>query len=175
MPEHREDPTAPHGDRREAGAAPDTAGVIAPPPVIYGAGLAVGLGVDWLLGLPALPGLGDSTGFYLGAVLGVTGLLLVLAAAGRFVKAGTSLPPHRPSSALVTDGLYRYSRNPIYLGVTLGYLGFVALLASLGALLVLPAVILIMEVGVIRREERYLERKFGTAYRDYRARVRRWL
>jgi len=152
----------------------NTAGVVTHPPLIYLAGLLAGWGADHLLTLPALPGLAGETGIYVAALLGIAGLLLVLAAAGLFVRAGTSIPPHRPSSALVTGGLYRFSRNPIYVGVTLVYLAVTAYFASLGALLLLPAVLLVMEFGVVRREERYLERRFGAAYRDYKARVRRW-
>ena len=153
----------------------DTAGVITHPPLVYLGGLLPGLAADHLFALPPLPGLAGDTAFYLGGVLGLAGVALVLVAAGLFVRAGTSVPPHRPSTALVTGGLYRFSRNPIYVGATLCYLAVTAGCASLGALLLLPAVLAVMEFGVIRREERYLERKFGAAYRDYKSRVRRWL
>lgn len=153
----------------------ETAGVIAPPPLIYLAGLALGLGADWLLGLPGLPEREGGGGLWLGLAFGGGGLALIAWAAGRFIKAGTALPPHRPSSALVTEGPYARSRNPIYLGMALVYLGVVCATASLGILLFFPLVILVMEFGVIRREEHYLERRFGQAYRDYKAAVRRWL
>lgn len=157
------------------GQAKDTAGVIAPPPVLYLAGLLLGLGADRLLELPPLPYLSGQTGLYLGIGLGAAGFLILLAAAGLFVRAGTNIQPHHPTTALVTGGLYRFSRNPIYLGATLVYLGLAAGLASLGVLVLLPAVLAALHLGVIRREERYLEEKFGEAYRDYKARVRRWL
>ena len=80
-----------------------------------------------------------------------------------------------PPTALVTEGPYRRSRNPIYLGMALIYLGVVCATASPGALALFPAVILVMEFGVIRREERYLERRFGEPYRSYKSHVRRWL
>jgi len=166
MAEKQDDAGAAHGD---------TAGVITHPPLIYLAGLLLGWGADALFRLPPLPGLAGDARIPLAAVLGIGGLLLVLAAAGLFVRAGTSIPPHRPSTALVTGGLYRFSRNPIYVGATLCYLAVTAFFASLGALILLPAVLLVMEFGVIRREERYLARKFGRPYLDYRTRVRRWL
>ena len=155
----------------------DTAGVIAPPPLIYLVGLLLGLGTDWLCGLPALPYLRRWEGLDLGVGFGLggLGLALILAAAGRFLKAGTKIPPHQPATVLVTGGLYRYSRNPIYLGLTMIYLGLAAGFASLGSLILLPGVLAAMVWGVIRREESYLERKFGDTYRDYKARVRRWL
>ncbi|MEO3429204.1 isoprenylcysteine carboxylmethyltransferase family protein [Pelagibius sp. CAU 1746] len=153
----------------------DTAGVIAPPPLIYLAGLVLGRGADWLLDLPALPERSAGGGLWLGLAFGGLGLLLILWAGGRFFRAGTPLPPHRPATALVTEGPYRRSRNPIYLGLALIYLGVVCATASLGILVSFPLVILVMEFGVIRREERYLERRFGRDYLDYKARVRRWL
>lgn len=152
----------------------DSAGVIAHPPVIYAAALALGLGADWLLALPALP-LPGAIGTPLALAAGLAGIALLFAAALRFIKAGTNIPTHLPTTALVTDGLYRFSRNPIYLGLTLIYLALALGLASLASLALLPVVLAIMQVGVIQREERYLESKFGEPYRHYKARVRRWL
>lgn len=154
---------------------PETAGVLCPPPLVYLAGLLLGLGADWALALPPLPEASDAGGLWLGAAFGASGLFLLLWAGRRFLGAGTPLPPHRPTTALVTEGPYRRSRNPIYLGMALIYLGVVCATVSLGALVLLPAVILVMEFGVIRREERYLERRFGEPYRAYKTRVRRWL
>lgn len=153
----------------------DTPGVVAPPPLIYLAGLALGLGADWLLALPGLPERDAAGGLWLGLALGAFGLILIFWAGGRFIRAGTPLPPYRPATALVTEGPYRRSRNPIYLGMAFIYLGVVCATASLGALVLLPLVILVMEFGVIRREERYLEARFGEAYRTYKSEVRRWI
>ncbi|MPZ12153.1 MAG: DUF1295 domain-containing protein [Kiloniellaceae bacterium] len=156
------------------GRADETAGVVARPPFLYLGGLLLGLGIDWLPALPPLPFLAGHVGLAVGIGLGIAGFGLLFAAARRFIKAGTPVPTNRPTTALVTEGLYRVSRNPIYIGLTFIYLAFAAGFASLGALVLLPAVLLVMEFGVIRREERYLERRFGQPYRDYRARVRRW-
>ncbi|HEU5040160.1 MAG TPA: isoprenylcysteine carboxylmethyltransferase family protein, partial [Gemmatimonadales bacterium] len=76
---------------------------------------------------------------------------------------------------LVTDGPYRFTRNPMYLGFTLWYLAGTAWVNSLWLLVLLPVVLLVMQRGVITREEAYLERRFGREYTEYRARVRRWL
>jgi protein-S-isoprenylcysteine O-methyltransferase Ste14 len=90
-------------------------------------------------------------------------------------RAGTSFRTERPTTAIVTAGPFRYSRNPIYVALTLLYLGIGMVLNALWVLLLIVPVIAVMQRGVIAREERYLERKFGDEYRRYQVRVRRWL
>jgi protein-S-isoprenylcysteine O-methyltransferase Ste14 len=80
-----------------------------------------------------------------------------------------------PTKALVTDGLYAYSRNPIYIALTLIYLGLTIAANSVWSIVFLVPILVIIRYGVIAREERYLERKFGDAYAEYRKRVRRWI
>ena len=92
-----------------------------------------------------------------------------------FKAAGTNVQTVLPATALVTTGIYARSRNPIYVALTTIYLGLALALNAVWALGLLVPVLVVMHYGVIRREERYLERKFGDAYRDYSARVRRWL
>jgi protein-S-isoprenylcysteine O-methyltransferase Ste14 len=149
----------------------DTAGVVARPPLLFLGALALGLAADWLLPAPfAVPALPLTAGFII--VLG-----LVVAAAGirNFYRAATPVPTNRPTVALVTSGIHRWTRNPIYLGMFLIYAGVaVAAKSPWSLILALPLAILIRH-GVVAREEAYLERRFGDAYRDYRSRVRRWL
>ncbi len=152
-----------------------TAGVIAPPPLVFLAGVVLGLGADYIFALPALPRTDDAGGLWLGLAFCGSGLFLILWAARCFNRAGTAIVPHRPSKVLVTEGPYRRSRNPIYLGMALIYLGVVCAIASLGVLVLFPLVLLVMEFGVIRREERYLAEVFGEAYESYRQEVRRWI
>jgi protein-S-isoprenylcysteine O-methyltransferase Ste14 len=83
--------------------------------------------------------------------------------------------PYKPTSALVVDGPYRYSRNPIYLADALIYIGISVVIDTLWPILLLPIALAVLQQGVIAREERYLERKFGDQYRQYQASVRRWL
>jgi protein-S-isoprenylcysteine O-methyltransferase Ste14 len=83
--------------------------------------------------------------------------------------------PREPTTAVVTDGPYRFTRNPLYLSMTLIYVGITALANALAPVLLLPVVLQVMSRGVIEREEHYLERKFGAEYLSYKARVRRWL
>ena len=103
------------------------------------------------------------------------GLIIGLLAAGLFRRAGTDVKPWRSSTALVTDGPYRWTRNPMYLGMCLVYVGLAIAADSLAALLLLIPVLIIIQTQVIAREERYLEGKFGDEFRAYTARVRRWL
>jgi len=76
---------------------------------------------------------------------------------------------------MVTEGPFHYSRNPAYLSMTMIYTGIASLANALWALLLLPVALLVMQRGVIEREERYLERKFGEEYLRYKAQVRRWV
>ena len=95
--------------------------------------------------------------------------------ARRFLAAGTNIPPNLPTTALVVDGIYGRTRNPLYLGATLVYLGLSVAAGSPWAIVLVVPLLWVINVGVIGREERYLERKFGDAYRAYKGRVRRWV
>ncbi len=103
------------------------------------------------------------------------GLLLLLWSARTFARRGENIRIEKPTNSLVTSGPFRFSRNPIYLALTLAYIGLSLVFNSYWPLPFLPLVLVIMHFGVIRREETYLEELFGQDYRDYRARVRRWL
>jgi protein-S-isoprenylcysteine O-methyltransferase Ste14 len=150
----------------------DTPGVIAPPPLIYAAALVVGLGVGYLAPTAFLP---RSLAYGLAAVL--IGVAVGLRLWGGWVmgRAGTSIRPTVPTTALVTTGPFRFSRNPLYLAVTLAYLGIAIAAQSLWALALLLVVLPVMQRGVIDREERYLERRFGADFVRYKECVRRWI
>jgi protein-S-isoprenylcysteine O-methyltransferase Ste14 len=150
----------------------DNAGVVAPPPLIYLGSLALGMLLDRKLRLPFLPrGMRRAIGWPL---LG-GGMLLM----GWFVftmrRAGTPIDPREPVSNLVTDGPFRYTRNPAYLSMAMIYAGISSLANALSSILLLPAVLLVIQRGVIEREERYLEGKFGDEYLRYKEQVRRWV
>jgi protein-S-isoprenylcysteine O-methyltransferase Ste14 len=108
--------------------------------------------------------------FGLGGVLGVLGVV-------EFVKARTTVDPHRPHKAarLVTGGIYRFTRNPMYLGLLLGLAGWAFALSNLLSFLVLPLFVLYMNRFQIRPEERFMREKFGDEYRAFTERVRRWI
>jgi protein-S-isoprenylcysteine O-methyltransferase Ste14 len=103
------------------------------------------------------------------------GLAVELWAIGAFRRRRTAVQPWKPSTALVADGPYRFSRNPIYLGFAVTHLGLALALNSWLALALLIPCLVVVDRGVIAREERYLAAKFGAPYDVYRARVRRWL
>ena len=150
----------------------DNPGVIAPPPFIYAGVLATGLLANRRFQLPFLPRRLRRT---LGPVLVLTGFLVGLLGFREVRRAGSNVDPYKPVTAVVTGGPYRFTRNPMYLGFTLQYIGISALFNALLPILLLPAVQQLMRRGVIVREERYLESKFGEEYLQYKESVRRWI
>ena len=110
-----------------------------------------------------------------GAVVILMGLLLLVAANGLFVRAGTEVIPFRPVSSLVTGGVYRLSRNPMYLGMALVLLGCALTVGALSALAIPPVFAVIVQIRFIHHEERMLQGLFPEEYPAYCARVRRWL
>jgi protein-S-isoprenylcysteine O-methyltransferase Ste14 len=158
--------------RNGAWSPSDTAGVIAPPPLIYLGALGIGFGLDAVIGTGSLP---SSVAVSVGTASIVVGAGLMGSFVRAFRRARTPLDPYTPSQAIVTDGPYRLTRNPGYLGMALTYAGIAIVSNEPWALAPLPVAIAIIDRGVIAREERYLERKFGTRYMDYKRRVRRWI
>jgi protein-S-isoprenylcysteine O-methyltransferase Ste14 len=152
-----------------------TAGVIARPPLLFLAALLIGLVSDRLLRLPfPVPGI-DLVHWIIGGSLILIGLALAATGIRNFSRAGTPVRSIKPTRALVTTGIHGWTRNPIYLGMFLLYGGIgVAAQSPWILILTLPLAITI-RYGVVAREEAYLERRFGDTYRDYKARVRRWV
>lgn len=150
----------------------DSAGVIAPPPVIFGVPLAVALYENRSNPLAVMsPRFAMITG---GAIV-VVALILLVAAFIQFRRARTTIMPYKPTTAIVESWPYSFTRNPIYLAMAVIYIGIAIFFNSLWPFLLLPLVLLVIQRGVIEREERYLEGKFGSDYVDYRSRVPRWL
>jgi protein-S-isoprenylcysteine O-methyltransferase Ste14 len=150
----------------------DTAGIRVPPPVYYIVGFLAGVALE-LIFPTSSPPLGVRLAVALiagGAWLALDGAAMVF-----FRRAGTSMAPINPTTALVTSGPYRFTRNPMYVGMAFLYVALAFAFGVIWALVFLPAVIVAIDRLVIAREEPYLERKFGQAYRDYKTRARRWL
>ena len=150
----------------------DNPGVITPPPFIYAGALAAGLLANRRFRLRFLPRPLART---LGPLLILGGFAVGLLGFRELRRVGTNVDPYRPATAVVTGGPYRFTRNPMYVGFTLMYAGISAWTNALLPILMLPAVQQLMRRGVIEREERYLERKFGDEYLQYKGRVRRWI
>jgi protein-S-isoprenylcysteine O-methyltransferase Ste14 len=110
-----------------------------------------------------------------GGGLILIGVAIVATGVRNFSRAATPVPSNRPVRALVTTGIHGWSRNPIYAGMFLLYAGIGLAARSPSVLILALPLVIILRYGVVAREEAYLERRFGDAYRDYKARVRRWL
>lgn len=161
------------GDKT-ADPAADNPGVIAPPPLLFAGFLAVGFILDTLAGrLPT--GLSPAQRHVLAAILVAACVILAGGALTRFRRAGTNVEPWKPTTALVTDGVYGISRNPIYAAMAALYLAVGLSLDSMAILLLLLPLLFLIQIGVIAREERYLRQKFGESYVEYMGKVRRWL
>jgi protein-S-isoprenylcysteine O-methyltransferase Ste14 len=146
----------------------DNPRVFRPPPLIFGGLLTLGLllrSKPATLGIPSM----------LGGLALVAGLVILGLALGLFRKSGTRAEPWQPSSALVMDGIYRRTRNPMYLGMTAVCLGVAMIFRSVPALLLTAVAAVIIDRFVIPREEAYLKRRFGDDYAGYSQQVRRWL
>ena len=142
------------------------------PPLLFGAALALGLLLHWLWPAHPLPSLPARL---VGVVLLVASGLLARSAEAAMKRAGTNIRPDQPTLAVVSDGPFRFTRNPLYLALTGLYLSITLLADALWPLLLLVPVLVVLQWGVVAREERYLEAKFGEPYRAYKARVRRWV
>jgi protein-S-isoprenylcysteine O-methyltransferase Ste14 len=145
---------------------------VARPPLVYLVCIAIGWALQFFWPLPFVPRV---LAVPVGVLLVVAAVALFASAVGKFRAAGTPVPGHQATTAIVRAGPYRFSRNPIYLAFSLLHLG-IAVWANSGWLLAtLIAAVAVIAGVVIPREERYLERRFGAEYLDYKNSVRRWL
>lgn len=153
----------------------DIPNVIVLPPLIPLAALLLGLLLDWLVpGYFLYVFLTFSERMVLGGILVAIGLALILAGGHYFSLAKTNIPPYRPALHLVTDGLYAFVRNPMYVGLGFMLAGLAVAFASDWTLVLMIPAAIVLHRGVVLREERYLEIKFGDAYRQYMLRVPRY-
>jgi protein-S-isoprenylcysteine O-methyltransferase Ste14 len=142
------------------------------PPLVYLIGLALGFAVTLWMPLRLVP---DWVAWPLAGALVACGAVLAVSAVLRFKGVGTTVRPDRAASTLVIAGPYRITRNPMYLGLALIYLGIAIAGQSVWAIILLPPVLIIIQRYAIQREEAFLERRFGADYVDYTTRVRRWI
>ncbi len=145
-------------------------GVRLPPPAVVAGLLALAWGLERVLPVPLGPPLPDLGALVIFAAAGLIGWALLV-----MLKAGNDPRPDRPDSAMVEAGPYRFSRNPIYLGLILGALGFALRWGDLWGWIAVAGSHLVLDRLVVAKEEAYLAARFGTAYETYRSRVRRWI
>ena len=144
----------------------------APPPAIFGVALLVGLGIDLIYPLPIMP-LALQLGS--GAVAVTTGFLLIRSSMNSIEGAGTTYDPYAASTALVTSGIYQYTRNPGYFGLALIQLGLALMIDSPWIAVTSVVAVIVTNQFVIKLEEEKLRRRFGQEYQDYLLLVRRWI
>ena len=145
------------------------------PPPVWTLGMAA---AQWLLaGCPDYRRRPGPARFFFAGTVGTLSAVVGIAAVQEFVARGTTVHPGSPehASVLVTDRIYQYTRNPMYLGFFLFLAGWAALLSNLVAFALLPAFIAYMNRFQIQPEERALTQQFGTEFQSYMQRVRRWV
>jgi protein-S-isoprenylcysteine O-methyltransferase Ste14 len=153
----------------------DYADVVIKPPILFMSALLLGSLLSWII--PLGPGLGSANirALAAGGALALIAFALLAVSVREFRRAGTSVVPGEPSTVLLESGPYRFTRNPIYIAFVILYFGLAIMLTSAWMLVLLIPVLIILQRGVVEREEAYLQSKFGEAYRKYQARVPRWL
>ena len=156
----------------EFSLAPDSPGVIVFPPALFVGTLLLALGIHVLWPMHLAKG---NWMRIVGAVLVVTSGALSRWSSGTMRRAGTNVLPSKSTLSIVTDGPFRFSRNPLYVAASLLYLGLALIFNSDWPLALFVPMLTVLDWGVIQREEGYLEAKFGDVYLAYKARVRRWL
>ena len=151
---------------------PDHAGVAFHPPLLLVASLGVGFLLRWLAPLPVLASTASGR---VGPAIVVVAFGIFFWAVGTMLRGHTSIPTNKPTHAIVTRGPYRFCRNPIYVSMILLHVGVGVWTNSLWFFVLAAISVALLTWGVILREERYLERKFGAEYLSYKSRVRRWI
>ncbi len=150
----------------------DSADVITIPPIIYLIGLLVGLLIDYFYPIGFLS---ESVSVWFGVLLTPVAIPIALFAVLDLKRVETPIDVRKPTTAIVTDGIYRFSRNPMYVSLAVVYLGIACWVNALWVLLLVVPVLVVVDQGIIKREEQYLEHKFGDEYLRYKSEVRRWI
>jgi protein-S-isoprenylcysteine O-methyltransferase Ste14 len=151
----------------------DTSNVIVQPPIAWALAVVAGLGVGWLYPLQFVPAFIPHA--WVGGGIFVGSLALAIWAIVTIRKAGTRVETNRPTTTIVANGPFHFTRNPIYISMLLGQVGLAIGFDNFWMLAMLVPFYLVIRYGVIAREEVYLDHKFAAAYLGYKSRVRRWL
>ena len=151
---------------------PDHANVIALPPLIYTIAFVIGWLIHLAFPIPVMPG---NLARVVGVLFALASFPIAIWALRTLIRANTTFDPLKPTTAIVSKGPFRYSRNPMYVSLTLLYLSAALLINSLWIALLVVPLLGVIQRGVIAREEAYLGRKFGDEYLLYKSQVRRWV
>lgn len=150
----------------------DTPNVISCPPLVFLGALGLGFLLNWLMPIQSYA---SEAWRIIGGILGLAGTSLGVWGAYTLRRAGTGVRPDQPVTALVAGGPFRYSRNPLYIALTTIYAGIAITFGAWWPLATLVPALALVHWRIVRREEQYLEARFGDEYRAYKARVRRWI
>ena len=152
----------------------DRAPIIAPPPLLGLVCIGLGFLAEHFKPWPLFPAK-SVVQLFLGAVLILVSVGVIASARRIFIAHGTHLNPYRPTKAVVVTGVYRFSRNPIYIAFILIVLAFALFVNSLWFVFPAGLLFILLHFGVVKREETYLAEKFGDTYKEYCRRVHRWI
>lgn len=154
---------------------PDAPNLKIYPPYLSLAAPCLAVALEWALPVVFLPGMGAGWLMFVGLSLMLMAGSLALWGVRSFKAAGTNVDPHKPATAFVRVGPYRFTRNPMYLGMVLLQFGLALTFSLDWALLGGFLLWLALDRLVVRAEEAYLLERFGGAYADYLAQTRRWI
>jgi protein-S-isoprenylcysteine O-methyltransferase Ste14 len=154
--------------------APDNPNVVILPPILLLATIITGIVLDWLVPIGIFETVPRTPRMVVGVILFVLGASMPVTARRAFHEAETNIRPDKPTMAIITSGLYAHVRNPIYQGAAIALLGLALMLGSDWIPILMVPMLLALHYGVVLREERYLEKKFGEAYRRYTSEVPRY-
>lgn len=150
----------------------DKAGVIIFPPILFICAIALGVAIGYIFPVAFLP-------FYIVLILGIVLLIIAIVLLRRSVRAlaihKTTVNPSGVTTAIVTSGIYKHTRNPIYISFTLIYISALVMTNAWWGFLLLVPLLIIVQKGIVEREEKYLTQKFGEEYLKYKSEVKRWL
>ena len=150
----------------------DRPGVPIAPPLLFVLPIIAALALEWFFPTSFAQG---PIRWIFGALIFLAGIVLAVSGFVTQKRAGTDPIPFNPSTRIVAHGLYRFTRNPMYVGFALTTFGLAILVDSTWMLLAIPIGLVLIDQIVVVREERYLERKLGKEYLSYKRRVRHWI
>ena|SRR5579862_9516903 len=153
----------------------DSPGVIIPPPLFYAGFFFLSMILQGFFTIRAAFFFHTHWANIAGSILYFVGVCFIFPAAFEFVKSKNTIITMKPATSLQTTGIYTYSRNPMYMGLLLIYLGLTLQFGNWWSLILIPFLITCITYLVIRPEERYLTRAFGEEYTNYQKKVRRWI